>query len=161
MYILLQLYTVIFFGCFNCCFLTFFLSCFWSAACGLLEKNKCGLQLVLGFAKERECVWEREGISANWYWPNQSMANCFVLALCNAPLPVHVPRAAFTFDSFDIRQAIYPFPLGQLLIDARSQMPPFPSAYLTEVRQKLRLLVGHIDALRLCRWLWRLWLEAV
>lgn len=48
-----------------------------------------------------------------------------------------------------------PLPLGQLLIDGRSQLPPFP--YLTEVRQKLRLLVWHIDALRLRR----LWLEAV
>lgn len=48
-----------------------------------------------------------------------------------------------------------PLPLGQLLIDGRSQLPPFP--YLTEVRQKLRLLVWHIDALRLRR----LRLEAV
>lgn len=46
-------------------------------------------------------------------------------------------------------------PVGQLLIDGRSQLPPFP--YLSEVRQKLRLLVGHIHALRLRR----LRLEAV
>lgn len=48
-----------------------------------------------------------------------------------------------------------PSPVGQLLIDGRSQLPLFP--YLSEVRQKLRLLVGHIDALRLRR----LRLEAV
>lgn len=39
--------------------------------------------------------------------------------------------------------------------DRWSQLPPFP--YLSEVRQKLRLLMGHIDALRLRR----LRLEAV
>lgn len=152
-------YIRLFFRLFQLLFSSCFLAVFVVLPAVCLEKKKqMWLPTGSGIC-QRERARERGGTSANWYWPNQSMANCFVLALCNAPhwLSVCLAVPAFTFDSFDcfdIRQAAPP-PVGQLLIDGRSQLPPFP--YLSEVRQKLRLLVGHIDALRLRR----LRLEAV